>query len=96
MQYFPESFNGFAYGPSESPIYLEYLIAFIVFVVAASTDALDGYLARKNNQIKYRPCYIYKVCSFIYYRIPIALMTSPKTMIPSNNTFVLIFFWINQ
>lgn len=51
MQYFPESFNGLAYGPSESPIYLEYLIAFIVFVVAASTDALDGYLARKNNQI---------------------------------------------
>ena len=35
----------------DSPIYLVNLIAFVVFVVAASTDALDGYLARKNNQV---------------------------------------------
>ena len=35
----------------DSPIYLVNLVAFVIFVVAASTDALDGYLARKNNQV---------------------------------------------
>ena len=30
---------------------LRYLVAAVLFVVAALTDALDGYLARKNNQI---------------------------------------------
>lgn len=51
MQYYPTLFQELSYGPVNSPIYLEYLVAFIVFVIAASTDALDGYLARKNNQI---------------------------------------------
>lgn len=32
-------------------IELSYLIAAIIFVVAAFTDFLDGYLARKNNEI---------------------------------------------
>jgi CDP-diacylglycerol--glycerol-3-phosphate 3-phosphatidyltransferase len=39
------------YGPTDAPINLVYLIVFVVFVIAASTDTLDGYLARKNNQI---------------------------------------------
>lgn len=30
---------------------LKYVIAGIIFVIAASTDFLDGYLARKNNQV---------------------------------------------
>ena len=39
------------FGPEGAPINLVYLIVFIVFVIAASTDYLDGYLARKNNEI---------------------------------------------
>lgn len=39
------------FGPEGASINLVYLIVFIVFVIAASTDYLDGYLARKNNQI---------------------------------------------
>lgn len=34
-----------------TPINWAYLVIFIVFVIAASTDWLDGYLARKNNQV---------------------------------------------
>ena len=30
---------------------LKYIIAGVLFLVAASTDFLDGYLARKNNQV---------------------------------------------
>lgn len=32
-------------------LHLEYVIAGIIFVIASLTDWLDGYLARKNNQV---------------------------------------------
>ena len=35
----------------DSPINLIYLISLIVFVIAAATDAVDGHLARKWNQV---------------------------------------------
>lgn len=34
-----------------SPIELRYIIAGVIFIIASFTDFLDGYLARKNNQI---------------------------------------------
>ena len=34
-----------------SPIELKYIIAGIIFIIASLTDFLDGYLARKYNQI---------------------------------------------
>jgi len=37
--------------PMVGPINLIYLIAFVVFMIASLTDLLDGYLARKNNQV---------------------------------------------
>lgn len=33
------------------PVQLNYIIAGIIFIVASVTDFLDGYLARKNNQV---------------------------------------------
>ncbi len=43
-------FQPLSFGPDNS-INLVYLIAAIVFILAASTDALDGYLARKLHQV---------------------------------------------
>ena len=45
-------FNGYV-SPrlGDTPIYVVNFVAFIVFVVASSTDWLDGHLARKNNQV---------------------------------------------
>ncbi len=43
-------FQPLSFGPGNS-INLVYLIAAIVFILAASTDALDGYLARKLHQV---------------------------------------------
>lgn len=37
--------------PMLGPVNLVYLIALIVFAIASLTDMLDGYLARKNNQV---------------------------------------------
>lgn len=38
-------------GNADLGISIYYFIAFLVFVIAASTDAVDGYLARKWNQV---------------------------------------------
>ena len=35
----------------DSGINLVYFIAFVVFAIAASTDAIDGYLARSRNEV---------------------------------------------
>ena len=47
---FLPDFQPLSFGPGNS-INLVYLIAAIVFILAASTDALDGYLARKLHQV---------------------------------------------
>ena len=39
------------YGPTGSEINLVYLIVFVIFVVAASTDFLDGHIARSRNLV---------------------------------------------
>ena len=33
------------------PVELNYIIAGVIFIIASFTDFLDGYLARKNNQV---------------------------------------------
>lgn len=47
---FIPNYQPITFGPNNS-INLIYLIAMIVFVVASFTDTLDGYLARKWNQV---------------------------------------------
>lgn len=44
-------FPKFAISGISSPIELQYIIAGIIFIIASFTDFLDGYLARKNNQV---------------------------------------------
>ncbi|MEG1565580.1 MAG: CDP-diacylglycerol--glycerol-3-phosphate 3-phosphatidyltransferase [Bacilli bacterium] len=41
----------YLFGPTGAEVNLVNLIVCIVFIIAASTDWLDGYLARKNNQV---------------------------------------------
>ncbi len=51
---FPFYLVGFSFPQYEvGGIYirLEYIIAGVVFIIASLTDFLDGYLARKNNQV---------------------------------------------
>jgi CDP-diacylglycerol--glycerol-3-phosphate 3-phosphatidyltransferase len=38
-------------GPTAGPAHAAPLLAFVVFIVASLTDSLDGYLARRNNQV---------------------------------------------
>lgn len=47
---FIPNYQPITFGPNNS-INLIYLIAMIVFVIASFTDTLDGYLARKWNQV---------------------------------------------
>lgn len=47
---FIPDYSPITFGPDNS-INLVYLIAMIVFVIASLTDSLDGYLARKWNQV---------------------------------------------
>ncbi|MCQ2793772.1 MAG: CDP-diacylglycerol--glycerol-3-phosphate 3-phosphatidyltransferase [Bacilli bacterium] len=41
----------FSISLGDTPINVVYFVVCIIFIIAASTDALDGYLARKNNQV---------------------------------------------
>lgn len=44
--------NNFAvFGPENAPVTIIYLVMAIVFIVGSGTDWLDGYLARRNNQV---------------------------------------------
>lgn len=45
------NFPTFVVGNGKVILDLKYVICGIIFVIAASTDFLDGYLARKNNQV---------------------------------------------
>lgn len=47
---FIPDFSPIYFGPNNS-INIVYLIAMIVFIIASLTDSLDGYLARKWNQV---------------------------------------------
>lgn len=43
--------NFTVFGPDSAPVTIIYLVMAIVFIVGSSTDWLDGYLARRNNQV---------------------------------------------
>ena len=50
----PYSFFGFnfpAFDVNGVAVELHYIIAGVIFIIASLTDYLDGYLARKNNQV---------------------------------------------
>ena len=43
--------NFTVFGPANAPVTIVSLVIAIVFIVGSSTDWLDGYLARRNNQV---------------------------------------------
>lgn len=80
----------------DSPINLVYLIACVVFIVAAGTDFLDGYLARKLNQVTDLGKFLDPIADKLLVDGMLIFMLVPQAYAPSqmrdNTTLTILLF----
>lgn len=74
-----------------SGINLAFLIIAIVFVVASLTDFIDGYLARKNNQITSLGKFLDPVADKILVNSMVIFLIAPSIFAPYNHGQIVSF-----
>lgn len=79
------------YGPESSQINLVYLIVFVVFVIASLTDTLDGYLARKNNQVTDLGKFLDPIADKMLVNATLIFLAVPQLYSSTNQIYISIF-----
>lgn len=97
----PEINNFAVFGPEDAPVTIIYLVMAIVFIVGSGTDWLDGYLARRNNQVTTLGKFLDPIADKMLVNstlifLAAAPLFSDKDKILTLNVFVVILFIVRD